>query len=462
MALFFLLSGGKKMIMGNKDKFPVLSKNVVIHCHPRGCFVITDEWKSSGAKRYLKSIVNKTGMEILIRCNRGLSIGDIAKDISTGEPVSQVYPHVSSFLEEAKERKHISYYNEPRPVKINITGSTECFIPTHLMIELTLDCNLRCKHCYRYNSNSITKHDRLNTGDLLTLLRFFSERGTRIVELTGGEPLMHPHFNSILAFCAKHFAYVALITNGTLADEEVAKRIGSYKNVFVQISLHGSTAHSHNSFVGKSGAFNKTTNAISLLSKENVLVRVAMTVTPKNMYEIEDTLLLSQELGADVFIYSPFVPLGRGKNLETFTYNQAMELVKLHNYLESKYKNGIFFTLPSEMLAKIKKLKNCGAGYDTCALSSEGTLRPCPLLPDKYAFVNLSKNNISTLLKLKKFVGEYFYDLRSPSENICGDCKYLSICKSCIARGIIQYEEIGEECRWGRINKLGKLLKGAS
>jgi radical SAM protein with 4Fe4S-binding SPASM domain len=444
------------MTLVEEDKFPVLSKNVTIHCHPQGCLVNIDEMMPSGINRSLKSKVNKVGREILIRCNGGLSIWDIAKDISNNEPTSQVYPQVLSFLEEAETRKHISYYNEPKATEINITGSKKYFVPIRLSIELILDCNIECIHCYRLDSNSVIKRGRLNTEDLLSIIKFFSENGTRMVELTGGEPLMHPHFNSILDFCAKHFKYVVILSNGTLIDEKVAKIIGSYKNVFVQISLHGSTPYSHDSFVRKDGAFNKTINGISLLSKENVFVRVAMTVTPQNMYDIENTLLLSQDIGAKVFIYSPFVPLGRGKNIEIFTLKQAQEMAQIHSYLENNYKNGIFFTVSSETFEKIRQLKNCGAGYETCVLSSDGAIRPCPLFSDKYKFLDLSKN-ITNAFKLKKFKGDYFYHLISPSENTCGDCKYISICKSCIARGIVQSEKIGEACKWGEINKISKL-----
>ncbi|MCC2113208.1 MAG: radical SAM protein, partial [Hyphomicrobiales bacterium] len=81
--------------------------------------------------------------------------------------------------------------------EIGVTGSPKAYIPTHIQVELTTQCNLGCDFCYR-RASSDGKDDRLDTDALLNILEDMRRWGLRSVELTGGEPLMHKNFQKIL------------------------------------------------------------------------------------------------------------------------------------------------------------------------------------------------------------------------------------------------------------------------
>jgi len=110
---------------------------------------------------------------------------------------------------------------------------------------------------------------------------------------------------------------VALLSNGTLVNDNAISRFAEHRDrLLIGISLDASNPETHDSIRGTPGAFEKTLGTVQALIKKRLKVRVAMTVTPDNWREIEPTLLLAKEIGADWFGWSPAMPFGRGCGVE--------------------------------------------------------------------------------------------------------------------------------------------------
>jgi hypothetical protein len=65
----------------------------------------------------------------------------------------------------------------------------------------------------------------------LSLLERLYSHSTRDVELTGGEPLLHPDFLDIFHFRVEKFKIVVVATNGLLLDEDLAGQLARHTNV---------------------------------------------------------------------------------------------------------------------------------------------------------------------------------------------------------------------------------------
>jgi cyclic pyranopterin phosphate synthase len=97
-----------------------------------------------------------------------------------------------------------------------------------LRISVTDRCNLRCTYCMP--KAAFAHHAFLAPDDLLTfdeierLARIFISRGVRKIRLTGGEPLLRPHLEDLVARLARlsDLAEFALSTNGLLLAEKAA------------------------------------------------------------------------------------------------------------------------------------------------------------------------------------------------------------------------------------------------
>jgi len=95
-----------------------------------------------------------------------------------------------------------------------------------LRISVTDRCNLRCTYCMP--KAAFAHHIFLGQDDLLTfdeierLARVFISRGVRKIRLTGGEPLLRPHLEDLIARLARlpDLTELALSTNGLLLAEK--------------------------------------------------------------------------------------------------------------------------------------------------------------------------------------------------------------------------------------------------
>jgi radical SAM protein with 4Fe4S-binding SPASM domain len=159
----------------------------------------------------------------------------------------------------------------------------------YLELQLTDRCNLQCRHCYIGDGF----HQDLSIGQIERVLREFEEmQGLRLL-LSGGEPLLHPHFwevNDIL----KDYAFRSvLLSNGTRITKEVAKRLRVHE---VQVSLDG-MKEGHESLRGE-GTFEMVVQAIDDLQEARIGVSVATMIHQRNLKEFDQlaSLLHSKEI----------------------------------------------------------------------------------------------------------------------------------------------------------------------
>src|SRR5450631_2052654 len=94
-------------------------------------------------------------------------------------------------------------------------------------------CNLACKYCNEYDDFS--KPVPLET--MKRRIDDLARLGTTIVTLSGGEPLLHPELDEIIAHMRKYPIIVGMITNGYLLTAERIQRLNRAGLDHLQISI---------------------------------------------------------------------------------------------------------------------------------------------------------------------------------------------------------------------------------
>ncbi len=141
----------------------------------------------------------------------------------------------------------------------------------NLFIELCYKaCNLKCKHCYIEKSFYKQEKDFISLDKVKKALLDTRGENLNSIYLTGGEPLLHPDFNSILRMCLK-FSNVTVLTNGFMINDKKArflKKIDDENNfeTIYRISLDHYDELKHDENRGR-GTFRKAVNAILNLAK---------------------------------------------------------------------------------------------------------------------------------------------------------------------------------------------------
>ncbi len=225
----------------------------------------------------------------------------------------------------------------------------------YLELQITDRCNLQCRHCYIGEGS----RQDLSMEQIQRVLEEFEEiQGLRLL-LSGGEPLLHPDFWEINDALRNYAFRSVLLSNGTLINEEVAKRLRVHE---VQISLDG-MKEGHESFRGK-GTFEKSMRAIDHLQEANIRVSVATMIHRRNLSEFDQLASLLQSKNVEE--WNVDVPCLEGR-LKT---NQDLWVApsEASRFLSYGYGGGFHGST-----------KNFTCGAHLCAIIPNGTVCKCGL-----------------------------------------------------------------------------------
>ena len=428
--------------------YPLL--NGSLHLTPEDGFIYPSNFRQTGRNKS----VNRSASEILYHCDGSNPIeGIIEKGASLeDEEPSEIAEMVRSFIEKAAGEGDLILLDSPSHEPLKITGSWDYWVPDHLNLELTHRCNLKCKHCY-IDAGPNAGGNELPTDQLLKLLKMLASHGSRTIELTGGEPMIHPDFLQIVECCASNFEITTLATNGYFIDEEMASKLALHRNrVLIQLSIDGMEKY-HDDFRGVPGSWRRTLNALKLLVSKGIKPRVAMVLTRKNIDQLDEVATLVYGLGARSFTYSPAMNIGRGEELDMdFLLDEQVRLGEIQDSLLERY--GDFIIGQKEPMKEEKEL-TCGAGYRQWSIGPNGIVRPCLLMPDtRLSLGNLAERGEELF---KDPIIERLKDLGAPRRALCYGCEHERYCRGCIVRGISQYEKT-PDCKWAKATGLDKLL----
>ena len=141
----------------------------------------------------------------------------------------------------------------------------------HLFIELSAaNCNLHCKHCYlEFNPYKKVK-DFISIDKIKKMLSDTKSENLKCIYLTGGEPMLHPHFNTILRMCLKRCS-TTIFTNGMLINDKKARFLRKVENEFqneliIKLSLDDYREEENDKLRGR-GNFRKVFFALQSLIK---------------------------------------------------------------------------------------------------------------------------------------------------------------------------------------------------
>jgi len=237
-------------------------------------------------------------------------------------------------------------------------------------LNLTNNCNLECIYCY-VNERKDSK-GRLECKDYLNIIDSINRLCKRPeIVLTGGEPLLSGYALKVARYAKRTGNKVHILTNGTLIDEKNAKQLAEVSDL-IKISLDGATAEINDSLRGK-GSFSKVLKAIDLLVQHNASLQISMTVTKKNINNIETMV---DKFGS-LLTFAPLFKAGRSKGNNELTitgkeYYRTLSSVKGVNPLS--------YLCSSLDRAKQQKIMKCAIGDAEISISDTGDVYPCHLL----------------------------------------------------------------------------------
>ena len=166
---------------------------------------------------------------------------------------------------------------------------------SQLMLYSTTVCQSRCKHCNIWQKQP----EHLSLEDIKSIMqsRCISSRTT--VGLEGGEFVLHPEANEIMAWFQEHHPNYTLLTNG-LAPHLVCKAVLRYRPRHLYISLDG-RQETYQYMRGRDG-YDRVIKIIEAL-KDEVPISLMFCLSPWNSFgDMEHVINVAKQYGVDVRI----------------------------------------------------------------------------------------------------------------------------------------------------------------
>ena len=245
----------------------------------------------------------------------------------------------------------------------------------YLQWHITHECNLKCSHCYQEDYHCVTPYREMaDTLDKYEeYIRAKAYEGQ--INLTGGEPLLHPDFYTIASEIRKKELRLGILTNGTMIDGEAAARIAELKPVFVQVSLDGGE-NVHDQIRGN-GSFERALKGIDRLKENGVRVLVSFTAMRKNCGEFKQLARICARHRVDKLWWDRVVTADAEQYITTEQFKKLSEEA-------AKLKKRYPFISNSRALEWIPEGGcgyECSAGKRLLIILANGDMMACRRLP---------------------------------------------------------------------------------
>lgn len=246
-------------------------------------------------------------------------------DIPLDFPFSE-YKYLSSLVN-TKDKDKMAILED---YLIQIMHQNDTF--SNLILQLSYECNLKCKHCF--NPKNIS-YDRLSFDVAKKAIDEIDELNVAGVGLTGGECTIHPDFLKIAQYIRSKYLTLVFLTNGLKLydDKDLLKEIIKLHPYEIRLSLYSMNPEIHDNITNHKGSHAKTLHVIKELKNANINVAVNCPILTLNLGEHKKIREFAQELGINFTNSCVFINNHDNNNEclrvdEKYSENYYYELIK--------------------------------------------------------------------------------------------------------------------------------------
>lgn len=165
-------------------------------------------------------------------------------------------------------------------------------------------CNFRCEHCSVKRFQGKRAGRAFTIADVRELSRQADAMGLANIVITGGEPLIFPDFDEVVAAIDPAKFYITSDTNGWLLDEARARHLKAIGVDKIQLSLDSLDPAEHDAFRHCPGAHARAVRAIdaSLNAGLNIILSTVVTHQRLQTQEFIDFLEFAKSKGVGTFV----------------------------------------------------------------------------------------------------------------------------------------------------------------
>lgn len=305
--------------------------------------------------------------------------------------------------------------------------------PNVIGLELTLACNLRCKHCA--SSAGDPRENELSLDELLSICDQMPDLLVQEVDITGGEPLLRKDWFAV----ARHLKVLdiptRMVSNGILLKDNIGRLLDAGVAT-VGVSIDG-LEKTHDFIRGKSGLFRIITDGVEQAAAAGVPMAAITAVNDINVGELSELHAFLKNIGIRHWQVQPIFSRGRAEeselNLLDDTYMQLGNFAYKHCHASD---NTDISIMPADGVGYYTDLdtrerpwQGCSAGLATCGITADGKIKGCLSMPDHMIEGDLRERNLWEIwFDQEAFSYNRMFTVMDLGDN-CRECVHGETCK---------------------------------
>lgn len=271
---------------------------------------------------------------------------------------------------------------------------SERFVPAYVVWELTLRCDLACRHCGSRAGRA--RPDELSTDEALLVVQELAGMGTREVVLIGGEAYLHDGFLTIIRALTDAGVAATLTTGGRGITPELARAMADAGIQRVSVSIDG-LEEAHDRMRALNGSFAAATQALEHCHAAGLRTAANTNFNRLNRADLEGLYDHLKGHHVDAWQIQITTPLGRAAD-RTLMLLQPWDLLDLMPRIAAIKRrahdegmlvmpgNNLGYFGPEEGLLRSaapesgEHWRGCQAGRFVMGIESDGAVKGCPSL----------------------------------------------------------------------------------
>ena len=267
--------------------------------------------------------------------------------------------------------------------------------PMTAVWEITMGCNMRCKHCGSSCENPLP--DELTTEEALNLADQIADLGLTWITLSGGEPLIRKDWHLIARRLSEKGVIPNIISNGWLVTDDIISKIKEAHVGTIAISLDG-LKDTHD-FIRKPGSYDRTINALQRFVENEIVCGVVTTISNANFNELRDLRKVLVDIKVPYWQVQIGLPMGNFAKEKDFILRPG-QINDIIDFCYETAKGGEITLYPADCIGyyNIKELetrqiahntgtlplwRGCNAGKRGFGILHNGDIMGCTSIRDK-------------------------------------------------------------------------------
>ena len=329
------------------------------------------------------------------------------------------------------------------PLATAARGIDRSLRPNYAVWELTLACDLSCRHCGSRAGQP--RRDELTTAEAVDLINQLRDLGVQEIALIGGEAYLHAGWLEVIAEIRRCGMQCTLVTGGRGMTSDRALAAASAGVQSVAVSIDGAEA-THDRLRAVTGSYAAAVEALHHCRAAGIPIAINTQINRLSAPDLPAVFELLVREGAHGWQLQLTVPAGRAAD-EPEVILQPYDLLTVFPLLaELKQRcdkagitmlagNNVGYFGPYEHVlrsyCRSGYRRSCSAGVSSIGIESNGDIKGCPSLPsDAWVGGNIREARLRDIWERSAPLRHMRDRTRTELWGYCAACYYADECRA--------------------------------